>query len=67
MDQHSNAKYNMPLKAPPKLMCTNLCAQKYSIRGVSQDKQSTWLHLMLCLSPDMASLTFPFSIMASHH
>ena len=46
---NSNSKYNIPLKAPPKLVCTNI--QHWG--GMSQDKYSTQLCLVLYLSLDM--------------
>ena len=42
---NSNSKYNILLKAPPVLV-------RSALGDVSQDKDSTWLHLMLYLSLD---------------
>ena len=56
---NSNSKYNIPLKAPPEFMYVY---EKYSTCSKSQDKYSTWVHLVLYLSLDTPfMLYFPYS------
>ena len=47
---NGNLKYNRPLKVLPVLVCMKNTA----LRDVSQEKCSTWLHLVLYLSLNMS-------------
>ena len=53
----SKSKYNIPLKAPPELVC-----MKKQHLGMSQDKYSTWLRLELYLFLN----TLPCAVFSVH-